>query len=156
MSNFAFLSDPNLRQLGVTAEKLFGTDADACAARMRVFCEQLVDEVMRIGRFAGGGDFSRRLRDVERDPSVAMPGEVGVALQKVRQIGNKAAHRIGLSLARANEALRCGWRAAVWFESRETGRSMSLRVPASTLSPPISNEPSTWLDASSEVDRPRI
>ena len=118
MSNFAFLSNATLRELGVMAEKLFASDADACAARVRIFCERLVDEIIVACRIAGGGDFARRLKDVERHPGVGMPGQVAVALEKARKVGNQAAHRVGLPLAKANEALRCGWRAAVWFESR--------------------------------------
>lgn len=115
MSNFDFLEKwPNLKKLGVQAEKYILTDANATMLKTRILGEQLIDLVLAIlkiemDKFASQDDKIKKLRTLNINSSI--PDWFNI----VRLHGNKAMHEAMDDKQKAKEALLAMHRVSAWF-----------------------------------------
>lgn len=115
MSNFDFLEKwPNLKKLGVQAEKYILTDANATMLKTRILGEQLIDLVLAIlkiemDKFASQDDKIKKLRTLNINSSI--PDWFNI----VRLHGNKAMHEAMDDKQKAKEALIAMHKLSAWF-----------------------------------------
>ncbi|MGL5641013.1 MAG: type I restriction endonuclease, partial [Paraclostridium sp.] len=115
MSNFDFLDKwPNLKKLGVQAEKYILTDANATMLKTRILGEQLMDLVLAVlkiemDKFSNQDDKIKKLRTLNINSSI--PDWFNI----VRLHGNKAMHEAMDDKQKAKEALMAMHRVSAWF-----------------------------------------
>ncbi|WP_412050967.1 type I restriction-modification system endonuclease [Hoeflea sp. Naph1] len=116
-SNFAFLesSEPQLRRLGVLAERYFSEDPNTCNIKLRQFSELVAQlTASRFGLTVESTDsFADILRRLKYECN--LPREVGDLFHALRVNGNRAAHQNSDDFASALSGLKIGRQLAIWF-----------------------------------------
>ena len=115
MSNFYFLDKwPNLKKLGIQAERYIVSDSNASMLKTRILGEQLIDLVfvalkIDMDRFSTQDDKIKKLRTININQSI--PDWFNI----VRIHGNKAMHEAMDDKGKAEEALIAMFKISAWF-----------------------------------------